>query len=94
AGGAAAGAAGGAGLPEGLNFSDPRQLLDPEARKHIPQEILDSITSALSSSIVHTFAWAILPAAIALVFSFFMGSGRMDPQEVARQEQEHAAAMH
>ncbi len=94
AGGAVAGAAGGAGLPEGLNFKDPRQLLDPEARKHIPQEVLDSITSALSSSIVHTFAWAILPAAIALVFSFFMGSGRMDPQEVARQEQEHAAAVH
>jgi hypothetical protein len=39
--------------------------------------VLDSITHALSSSIVQLFAWAVIPAALALIASFFMGKEKM-----------------
>jgi hypothetical protein len=32
----------------------------------------------LSSSIVNTFAWAIIPAVLALFVAFFMGSKKLD----------------
>ncbi|MFC3745973.1 DHA2 family efflux MFS transporter permease subunit [Paenibacillus sp. GCM10012306] len=71
--------AGGAGAPAGaLDFKDPHSLLSPEARAMIPPEILSKITEGLSSSIAHTFAWAMIPAALALLASFFMGRQKMD----------------
>ncbi|WP_237167931.1 MDR family MFS transporter [Paenibacillus yonginensis] len=95
AGDAAAGAAGtagaaGGGLPPGLDLSDPHTLLSPETRSQIPHQLLESITSALSSSIVHTFAWAVIPAALALVTAFFMGRDKLEPE----QEQGEYSAMH
>ncbi|MFF2908234.1 MDR family MFS transporter [Paenibacillus sp. NPDC057934] len=70
---------GGAGAPGGaLDFKDPHSLLSPEARAMIPPEILSKITEGLSSSITHTFAWALVPAALALLASFFMGRQKMD----------------
>ncbi|QMV41003.1 MDR family MFS transporter [Cohnella cholangitidis] len=75
-----AGGAGGSGgqMPEGLDFKDPHSLLSPELRAHIPPEILNPITKMLSSSIVYTFAWAIIPAVLALVVAFFMGRQKLD----------------
>ncbi|MCM3749982.1 MFS transporter [Paenibacillus pasadenensis] len=90
AGGAVAGAADGAGLP-GFTLHDPRELMDPAMRAKIPPDLLEKITGELSSSIVQTFAWALIPAALALIFAFFMGNGKMDPQAVAEQEREYAA---
>ncbi|MGN7453992.1 MDR family MFS transporter [Paenibacillus pasadenensis] len=91
AGGAVAGAADGAGLP-GFTLHDPRELMDPALRAQIPPDLLERITGGLSSSIVQTFAWAIVPAALALLCAFFMGNGKMDPAAVAEQEREYASA--
>lgn len=71
-------AGGGAQIPEGLDFKDPHSLLSPELRAKIPSEILDPITKILSSSIVYTFAWAIIPAVLALIAAFFMGRTKLD----------------
>ncbi|MRN53277.1 MDR family MFS transporter [Paenibacillus monticola] len=67
------GAAGGA-----MDFKDPHSLLSPETRALIPPDILAKITEGLSSSIVNTFAWAVIPAGLALLASFFMGRQKMD----------------
>ncbi|MBO7744271.1 MFS transporter [Paenibacillus sp. MWE-103] len=70
-------------MPQGVNLSDPRAILAPEMRKHIPADILDKITSGLSDSITHTFAWAIIPSALALFFAFFMGRSKLSEMEHA-----------
>lgn len=76
----AASGLGGSGmqLPPGTELSDPHALLSPEARALIPKPILDQITAALADSIAHTFIWAIIPAALALIASFFMGGDRLE----------------
>ncbi|NOU66538.1 DHA2 family efflux MFS transporter permease subunit [Paenibacillus sp. LMG 31461] len=66
-------------MPEGVDLSDPRKILTPETRELIPVQVLDKITEALSSSIVHTFAWAIIPSVIALVAAFAMSKEKFDP---------------
>ncbi|RKP56091.1 DHA2 family efflux MFS transporter permease subunit [Cohnella endophytica] len=66
-------------LPKGMDLKDPHALLTPELRMHIPPKILDPITKMLSSSIVYTFAWAIIPAVLALLAAFFMGNTKLDP---------------
>lgn len=63
--------------PQGANFSDPRALLSPEARAHIPTPVLDKITGALSSSITDTFLWGLVPAVLALAFVAAMSGERM-----------------
>lgn len=74
-------AAGGAAgeIPKELDLKDPHALLSPETRKLIPPQILENISSAMSSSIVQTFVWAVIPAALALLAAFFMGRDKMDP---------------
>ncbi|BBI33800.1 MDR family MFS transporter [Cohnella abietis] len=69
----------GAQIPEGVDLSDPRKILIPETRSQIPTQVLDKITEALSSSIVQTFAWAIIPSAIALLTAFAMSKEKLDP---------------
>jgi EmrB/QacA subfamily drug resistance transporter len=70
---------GASGLPGGLQSSDPHALLDPAQRAQIPGAVLERITDGLSSSIVHTFAWAVLPAVIALVFAVAMSKEKLEP---------------
>ncbi|MFC4809377.1 MDR family MFS transporter [Paenibacillus sp. GCM10023250] len=70
-------------LPQGVNLSDPRAILAPELRKHIPADVLDKITAGLSDSITHTFAWAVIPSALALLFAFFMGRSKLSEMEHA-----------
>jgi hypothetical protein len=62
-----------------VSFGDPRELLRPETRENFPAEVLGVITESLSSSITLTFALAIIPAALALLVSFFMGNSKLDP---------------
>ncbi|MDQ8736605.1 MDR family MFS transporter [Paenibacillus sp. LHD-38] len=69
----------GAQMPEGVDLSDPRKILTPETREKIPTEVLDKIIEALSASIVHTFAWAIIPSVIALVAALAMSKEKFDP---------------
>ncbi|MEH7439762.1 MDR family MFS transporter [Neobacillus drentensis] len=64
-------------MPKGGAFGDSRALLSEEGRKMIPPQILDKITDALSSSIVHTFTWALVPAGLAFLFIFILGKERM-----------------
>ncbi|WP_372008815.1 MDR family MFS transporter [Paenibacillus chitinolyticus] len=73
--------AGQAQAPQGLDTSDARSLLDPAKRALIPAPVLDKITQALSSSIVHTFAWTVLPAALALVCAIAMSREKLDPNQ-------------
>lgn len=70
---------GGGAAPEGVNLSDPNTILTPDTRAKIPTEVLDKITEGLSSSLVHTFAWAIIPSVIALLAAFVMSKEKFDP---------------
>lgn len=72
------GGAASAGAAGAMDFKDPHSLLSPETRALIPPEILSKITEGLSSSIANTFAWAVIPAALALLASFFMGRQKLD----------------
>jgi len=67
----------GMGQMKGQPSGDSRSLLSEGARNHIPPQILDKITDALSSSIVHTFTWALVPAGIAFLFIFTLGKDRL-----------------
>jgi EmrB/QacA subfamily drug resistance transporter len=58
-------------------FNDPRVLLSPEARAHIPAASLDKITAVLSSSITHTFMWALIPTALAFIAAMVMSKERL-----------------
>lgn len=64
-------------MPKGGAFGDSRSLLSEQARKMIPTPILDKITEALSSSIVHTFTWGLVPAGLAFLFIFMMSKEKM-----------------
>ncbi|MUT66683.1 MDR family MFS transporter [Paenibacillus sp. NEAU-GSW1] len=64
----------GAGAPMTDNA---RQLLAPETRASIPQEVMDKIVDVLSSSIAVTFLWSIVPAALALLCVTLMGNASM-----------------
>jgi EmrB/QacA subfamily drug resistance transporter len=68
-------------MPQGIDFNDPHALLQPATRAGIPADVLDQISHALSSSIVYSFALAIIPAVLALVVALFMGNSKLDPQE-------------
>ncbi len=65
--------------PEGVDLSDPSKILTPETRELIPTQILDKITEALSSSIVHTFDWAIIPSVLAFLAALAMSKEKFDP---------------
>lgn len=58
-------------------LGDSRAILSESARSQIPPQILDKIIDALSSSIVQTFMWALVPSGLAFIFIFFMGNERM-----------------
>lgn len=57
--------------------SDPRVMFSEKVRSHIPHQILTKLTDVLSSSIAHTFEWAMVPAILAFGFVFFMGNERL-----------------
>ncbi|WP_251555472.1 MDR family MFS transporter [Neobacillus muris] len=69
--------AGSGGMAQGQSFGDSRSLLAEEARTQIPPQILEKITDVLSSSIVHTFMWGLVPAGIAFLLIFGLGKERM-----------------
>lgn len=56
--------------------NDADQILS-SARASLPPDVLHNITEALSNSIVHTFIWAISPAAAAFLLVFFMPNDRV-----------------
>ncbi|MFD2616737.1 MDR family MFS transporter [Terrilactibacillus laevilacticus] len=60
---------------------NPRVLLSPEVREHIPSNIIDHLVSGLSKSISHTFIWAIIPTVIALICVFVMTNEKLIIEE-------------
>jgi EmrB/QacA subfamily drug resistance transporter len=68
-----------------MNFKDPRAILSPDMRSHIPEPVLHKITSALSSSIAHTFMWSLIPALLTFLFVMFMTNDRLSANFRAKQ---------
>ncbi|MBO9130371.1 MFS transporter [Bacillus sp. 165] len=56
---------------------DTSFLLSSEANKNIPPDVLQSIKEALAHSISSIFAWALLPAILAVVCILLMGNERL-----------------
>lgn len=65
------------GSAQAASFGDTRAALTPEARAKIPAPVLEKISNALSSSIAHTFMWALVPAVLGLVFVLLMPKDRI-----------------
>jgi len=65
------------GSQQSAAFGDPRAALTPEARAQIPAPVLEKISGALSTSIAHTFMWALVPAVLGLVFVLLMPNDRL-----------------
>jgi EmrB/QacA subfamily drug resistance transporter len=69
----------GGALPQGIDIQDPYVLMAPSTRAQIPDEILNKISSGLSSSISEIFAWGLIPAVLAVAAAFIMSSEKYDP---------------
>ncbi|MRN55344.1 MDR family MFS transporter [Paenibacillus monticola] len=65
------------GSEQAASFGDPRAALTPDARAQIPAPVLEKISSALSTSIAHTFLWALIPAVLALIVVYLMPKDRL-----------------
>lgn len=58
--------------------ADPQQLFQSGQRSQIPDFVLDKIVAAMSASITHIFALALIPIAISAVAVFLMGKERVE----------------
>lgn len=81
-------------MPQGVDFKDPYVLLDPATRALIPPPALAAITEGLTSSIVATFAWGVIPAALALGVAFLMGKEKLEPAAGSEAQHEGYASSH
>lgn len=66
------------GKSGGMASGDSSSLFSAEMRDKIPDEVLSKITQAMSDSITHTFAYALIPLGIAVVFVYLMGKSRLE----------------
>ncbi|MFD1773755.1 MDR family MFS transporter [Paenibacillus rhizophilus] len=73
------------GRAQSSAFGDPRSALTPEARAKIPAPVLEKISAALSSSISHTFLWALIPAVLGLGAVLLMPHDRLFNRQKAPQ---------
>ncbi|QWU16588.1 drug resistance transporter, EmrB/QacA subfamily [Paenibacillus sophorae] len=73
------------GSAQSSAFGDPRAALTPEARAQIPAPVLEKISAALSSSIAHTFLWALIPAVLGLAAVLLMPKDRLFTRSKAPQ---------
>ncbi|WP_059049013.1 MDR family MFS transporter [Paenibacillus senegalimassiliensis] len=67
-----------------LLSGDAHILLEASSREQIPQGMLQAISGALSSSVALTFAWALVPAALTIVFSLAMSKEKLLAQPSAK----------
>ncbi|MBP1996903.1 MDR family MFS transporter [Paenibacillus eucommiae] len=77
------GSGGAANMSVDVDFSDPYVLLNPEIRQSMDGKALSTITEGLSSSIIATFAWSLIPAVLALAAAFIMSREKLDPASEA-----------
>jgi EmrB/QacA subfamily drug resistance transporter len=68
------------------NPMDPRALLQPEVRAHIPPQVLEKMTVGLADSIGFVFLCALLMAAAVLIFVLLMGKAKMEIPAHAKQK--------
>jgi EmrB/QacA subfamily drug resistance transporter len=61
-----------------FDLNDPQGLFDPGSRAAIPDFVLDKIVDAMSSSITHIFALALIPIVLAAIAILFMGNTRVN----------------
>ncbi|WP_312092900.1 MDR family MFS transporter [Niallia sp.] len=77
------------GLPEMMQQNaqenDSRNILSPEARAHIPADILKQITQVLSDSISSTFLWTFVPLAISFIFILYMSNEKITDSKLHQQ---------
>ncbi|TGB00440.1 DHA2 family efflux MFS transporter permease subunit [Sporolactobacillus shoreae] len=59
------------------HMSNPRALLSPEARAHMPGNILTQLKDLLASSITQTFLWALIPATFAILLILLMPGDKL-----------------
>ncbi len=67
-------------IPASFLHMDPRAILSPALRAHVPSFIMMKLSNALAYSISHIFAWTLIPAALALVFTFVLTKEKMAAQ--------------
>jgi len=77
-------------LSKSLRMDDLHMLLSEQNRSRIPAEAVHSISEALSSSITHTFVWAIIPVLLACAASLLMGRSKLDAEAVVEEFAPHA----
>lgn len=78
-------------LSTGVDFKDAHALLNPAIRQSMDVRLLGAILDALSSSIVTTFMWSLIPAFLALAAAFMMSEEKLNPAE---QQDGYPAASH
>jgi EmrB/QacA subfamily drug resistance transporter len=66
-------------IPANVDFNDPHVLLNPAIRQSMDANVLDMILGGLSSSIVTTFMWGLVPAFLALAAGLMMSKEKLDP---------------
>lgn len=76
-------------LSKSLRMDDLHMLLSEQNRSRIPAEALRSISEALSSSITHTFVWAMIPVLLACAASLLMGRSKLDADAVVEEFTPH-----
>lgn len=72
-------------MPTNQSSMDPRQMLTPGTRAHIPGFVLHRLSASLSTSITQALLWDLIPAVLALLMVFYMGNRRFRGIEPARQ---------
>lgn len=59
-------------------IGDARALLQPEVRKHIPEMILNKLSTIFADSISYVFSWSIISVVLAVFMIVLMGNSRME----------------
>nr|WP_304458133.1 MDR family MFS transporter [Alicyclobacillus sendaiensis] len=66
------------GVPQARAFShmDPRAIMSPETRDHMPGFVLQKLTDALNQSIHSAFLWDLVPCVLTVVAVWMFGTSR------------------
>lgn len=76
---------GGSAPGSAIDFGDPYVLMNPEFRQTVDKGVLNAVTDGLSSSIISTFAWGLIPAVLAVVAAFVMSKEKLEPSKEAEE---------
>lgn len=74
-----------AAMQEGAGGADSGSILSPEARAHIPADILKQITDVLADSISTTFLWTFVPLLLSFVFILCMSNEKITDSKINQQ---------